>query len=141
MMAMMLMIFSVEASLFSAELLGALQSMITQVVRTRGTYKNRADKTVRAFGGVNIVMFADFWQLHPVTGAYLCNDPTMLPTHGLASNAMTLFWESGRDTVRGFTELDELMRCQDAWFNNVLKQCRDGYLQDDDYCYLHGLPT
>ena len=33
------------------------------------------------------------------------------------------------------------MRCKDVWFNNVLRQCREGNLQDEEYFFLHGLPT
>ena len=49
-----------EVSMVSAELLVAIQTVLTQVIRVPGTYKKRKDKSVRAFGGVNVIMFADF---------------------------------------------------------------------------------
>ena len=130
-----------EVSMVSAELLGAVEKVIRGVVRIRNTFKKREDKSIRAFGGINVIMFADFWQLPPVTGTYLCSNPTMLPTVGLAAEAMNLFWAEGKDSVRGLTELHQLMRCRDPWFNRVLSQCRNGALGDEDYNFLNGFPT
>ncbi len=49
-------------------------------------------------------MCADFWQLHPVSGTFLADDPTLTPA-GRAQNALALFWESGSDYIRSFWEL------------------------------------
>ena len=59
----------------SAELLGALDYVISKATRVNGTYKKRSDGTSRAFGGVNVVMCTDFWQLKPVKGTWLCGNP------------------------------------------------------------------
>ena len=59
-----------EVSMVSAELLGALQYVVTKAVRLRGTYKKRRNGDIRAFAGVNLVMCGDFWQLHPVSGIF-----------------------------------------------------------------------
>ena len=45
-----------EVSMVSAELLGALQYVVTKAVRLRGTYKKRRNGSIRAFAGVNLVM-------------------------------------------------------------------------------------
>ena len=127
--------------MISAELLGAVEHAVKAVVRTRGTYRQRPDKSVRPFGGLNVVMFADFWQLPPVAGTYLCSNPLLLPSVGLAAEAMHLFWGDDRDCVQNITELHELMRCRDKWYNNVLRHCRAGNLRDEDYFYLNGFPT
>ena len=37
--------------------------MVTGAVRVLGTYKKRQDGSTRAFGGVNLVMCANFWHL------------------------------------------------------------------------------
>ena len=51
-----------------------------KVVRSAGTYKwqqvpGMTKKMARAFGGINVIMCADFWQLKPVTGTYICSNP------------------------------------------------------------------
>ena len=52
----------------SAELLGALEYVVQTAIRRLGTYKVRRDGSVRVFGGINVVMCVDFWQLQLVTG-------------------------------------------------------------------------
>jgi len=59
-----------EVSMISAELLGALEHVVRTAVRVKGTYKKRSIASTRVFGGVNLVMCGDFWQLHPVPGTY-----------------------------------------------------------------------
>ena len=88
----------------SAELLGSLERVVHAAVRARGTYKKRADNTERAFGGVNIVMCADFWQLHPVTGTFLASNPLHVPA-GCAHRALEVFWQYSDDSVRSFWQL------------------------------------
>ena len=41
----------------------------------RGAGKKSPDNTDRAFGGINVVMYADFWQLSPVSGTFLASNP------------------------------------------------------------------
>jgi len=69
----------------SAELLGTLESVVRQAVRVHGTYKKRPDGSTRAFGGVNLIMCGDFWQLQPVGGTFLADNP--LDACGLAEKA------------------------------------------------------
>ena len=130
-----------EVSMISAELLGALESVVKTAVRVKGTYKKRSNGETRVFGGVNIVMLGDFWQLHPVSGTYLASDPDLTPSYGLARNSLDLFWNEGSDTIRNFWSLTQLMRCKDRWYNEFLTQCRGGELTDEMYAFLHGLPT
>ena len=129
-----------EAGMLSAELMGSLQYIVSQAIRMRGTYKKREDGSMRVFGGVNVVMCIDVGQLPPVTGYYLCSNPLDLPA-GRAQDAMHLFWDEGRNAIRNFWSLTELMRCQDSWHNNFLQQCRYGCLSSDVHCFLHGTPT
>ena len=68
-----------ELSMNSAELLGALNYVTKKVIRVAGTYRKRADGTTRVFGGLDVVMCADFWQLKPVTGTWLCANPLDVP--------------------------------------------------------------
>ena len=124
----------------SAELLRTLEQVVSGAIRVRGAYKKRGEGTLRVFGGVNIVMCADFWQLHPVNGTFLASSPMDVPA-GCALRALELFWQSDPDSIRSFWNLTELMRCEDQWFNSVLGQCRVGSLSMSDYNFLHGLPT
>ena len=129
-----------ELSMISAELLGALAYVMTKAIRIAGTYKKRKDGSTRAFGGVNMIMCVDWWQLQPVTGTCLCSNPLDIPA-GRAQDALNLLWGSGMDTVRRFWSLTQLMRCQDVWYNSFLQQCREGNLAKDMYCFFHGLST
>ena len=104
----------------SAELLGSLQYVIQKAIRAQGTYKKRADGSIRYFGGVNVVMCTDFWQLQPVSGTCLCSDPTGVQ-RGRAYDALAMLWEDGCDTIRNCWTLLELMRCKDVWYNNFLQ--------------------
>ena len=99
-----------EVSMISAELLGALEAVVKTAVRVKGTYKKRSNGERRVFGGVNIVMLGDFWQLHLVSGTYLASDPLLIPAHGLARNAADIFWSDGPDSIRRYWQLTELMR-------------------------------
>ena len=129
-----------EVSMISAELLGALEYVVKGAIRAQGTYKKRRNGEARVFGGVNVVMCGDFWQLNPVTGTFIASDPTLTPP-GRAYNALSIFWEDGLDSIRSFWPLRELMRCSDVWYNTFLSECRDGKLSTNNYCFFHGLPT
>ena len=123
-----------EVSMMDAELLGKLAEKVRRAVRPKNTYKIRhchsSEEKNRAFGGVNLIMCADFWQLHPVTGTFLASNPNDVPD-GLAKNMMTMFWGGADDpdTIRNFWQLEQLMRCDDPWYNDFLRQCRIGDLQ------------
>ena len=119
-----------ELSMVSAELFGALEYVVRKVIRQRGTYKVRPDKSQRRFGGVNVVAFADFWQLPPVGGTSLSSCPTQA-SPGLSMDGMCLLWDSGEDSVRKCWSLEQPMRCVDPWYNEFLRQCRFGELTED----------
>ena len=127
-----------EVSMISAELLGALEHVVSAAVRVRGTYKKRRNGDNRRFGGVNVVMCADFWQLHPVSGTFLASNPIYVSA-GRAQNALSMFWEDNENSIHSFWQLTQLMRCTDPWYNNFLQQCRDGDLSMEMYSmvYLH----
>ena len=48
-----------------------------------------------------------------------------------------LMWKS----LRRCWEITGSQRCSNAWYNDVLRQCRDGHLTEESYWYLHGFPT
>ena len=113
--------------MMSTELLGTLERVVFAAVRLRGTYKKRMGDTLRVFGGVNLMMCADFWQLHPINGTFIASNPLDVPA-GCAHRALELFWQDDKDSMRSFWNLTEFMRCDDDWYNSFLGQCRVGDL-------------
>ena len=130
--------------MISAELLGALEHVIAASMRMHGTYKRRKDGQKRVFGGANVVMCADFWQLHPTGGTFLASNPVFVDM-GRAQNALNIFWggvsEDGQlDCIRSLWQLTEVMRCKDPWYNEFMRQCRHGALSLDMYCFSMAYP-
>ena len=60
----------------SAELLFELGRRVSEAARPTGTYKLRPDKSPRPFGGFNILLFGDWWQLPPVQSTALFEQPS-----------------------------------------------------------------
>ena len=129
-----------ELSMVAAELFGALEYVVKNAIRIQDTYKKRPDGSTRAFGGVNVAMFVDFWHLQPVSGTWFCANPLEIPA-GRAQDALWMLWGSGPDTIRSHWELSEIMRCKDIWYNEFLHECRNRNLQKDMYSFFHGLPA
>ena len=48
---------------------------LRSVIRDIGTAKVGSDKRDRPFGGLNVIMCGDFWQLDPPDGGYLGSIP------------------------------------------------------------------
>ena len=122
-----------ELGMNSAELLGALNYVTSNAIRTNNTYKKQKDGTTRVFGALNVVMCVDFWQLKPVSGTWLCDNPLHVPA-GRARDALEIIWCSGPDSpdsIRNFWPLTQLMRCTDTWYNNFLQDCRFGKLKQE----------
>ena len=129
-----------EISMVSAELLYELQYLVRQAVRRQGTYKVRSDRSIRPFGGVNVLLFGDFWQLRPVRATPLFEPPKKAKTDVAYEGAM-LLWGQNRNSVQRLWELKQPMRCLDPWYLDFLHQCRHGMLDKEDYFFIHGVPT
>ena len=129
-----------EISMVSAELLSELQHLVQQAVRNPGTYKVRSDKSKRVFGGINTLLFGDWWQLRPVRATALFDHPSKA-TNDLAYEGLLLLWGQNRDSVRRVWELTEQKRCPDAFYQAFLTQCRNGALERENYFFIHGQPT
>ena len=134
-----------EIGMVSAKLLGQLEHRLEQMMSERDTYKIRGGmhqdaKTLRKFGGVNLIMLGDFWQIPPIGGTELTSN-IALADPGCEQNAMQIWWGEGEDSIHHLWELVSPMRCDDVWYNKVLDECRRGALNYENYAYLHGLPT
>ena len=130
-----------EISMVSAELFAELQKRVAQAASDSCAYKRRPDKSPRPFGGVNVLIDGDNWQLRPVKATALFDRPSAGRSL-LATAGLRLMWSRDRDSVQRVAELSEPMRCSDPWFqNSFLAEARDGQLCIDNYFFIHGAPT
>lgn len=95
---------------------------LRDVIRSIGTLKNQADGIDRAFGGVNLLLAGDFWQLDPPSGGFLASIPVdfikkarKYDAAATVAHGQSVFWHQGPGCVQGVTELDECIRCKDEW--------------------------
>ena len=129
-----------EISMISAQLLAQIEILVSRVVRRRSVYKLRPDGSCRPFGGVNVLLFGDWWQLKPVTGTALFTNPWDAPSFA-AFHGLQLLWGGPPNAVRHCWDFARSLRCADPWFNSFLTQCRYGNLTAEAHNLLHGFPT
>ena len=129
-----------EISMVAAELFAELERRTTQAARSTGTYKLRPDKSQRPFGGFNILLFGDWWQLRPVKQTALFEQPSKARS-GAAFEGLQLLWARSRNSLRRMWELTRPMRCDDPFYFRFLSECRNGALSRDSYFFIHGVPT
>ena len=114
----------------------------------------------RSFAGVNTFLVGDFYQLPPVGGTPIMGNPyceSVLANESV-QNIMSRIWQcidepENPNALQLWT--DELGQVpsrvldfkvnqrsgDDRWFADLLTSCREGNMKDDDYLFLHGLPT
>ena len=61
-----------------ARLWGQLELEISNVRRKKNGYKKRRNGKLRPFGGLNTLLFGDWWQIPPVAGAALVGNQTIV---------------------------------------------------------------
>ena len=91
--------------------------------RLASTKKDAAGQE-RSFGGVNVILLGDVWQLDPPTGTPLAAAPAeyirgarrFVPA-ATTEHGQSLVWGYGEHVgaVQGLTELTECIRCKDPW--------------------------
>ena len=64
-----------EISMVSSQLLAEIDCKLRDVVRKLGTHKLDAKGNIRAFGGINVLLSGDLWQLDPPRGGFLASIP------------------------------------------------------------------
>ena len=153
-----------EIEAVGAEILGELADNMAAAARRR-LYKYRGNTVsplhLRVFGGINIALFGDFWQLPPVRQLSICSNPNRekLTTKHQARCIMDMFWcptphngfvsqhlKEERGPTNGFFKFEESKRLDDKrfdakWYGVVIDECRRGSLHPDNYNFLHGYPT
>ena len=109
-----------EISMVSARLLAQMDVKLRDVIRDIGTAKVGSDKRDRPFGGLNVIMCGDFWQLDPPDGGYLGSIPVEFIQNARKHNpaptvahGQGLLWGGADHGVQGVTELED-ESCADA---------------------------
>ena len=145
-----LFIDEIEAT--GADVIGKLEHNIRFHIHTSNRYRyQEGGKEVRPFGGVNVCFFGDFWQLNPTGQIAIMSNPysEKALSNATASAILNMFWNAdnkmGLQCWRGKERVlhlsTNLRSGVDKWFSDVLDACRLGCLPEDDYNFLHGLPT
>ena len=133
-----LLIDEIEA--LAAVVLGTFHSNLCQAM-SRSPYAKRQDGSRRPFGGVNVSMSGDWWQLPPVKKIGFYSNPFVSDMDYMENVAMAFFWRSTIDGLQGTHELVQSNRTTDVWLREVLQQDREGRESWEVYCFTHGLPT
>ena len=137
-----------EFSMVSAELLAQLERRCREMIRDLSVAKyGRFSGEMRPFGGLNVILAGDLFQLPPPRGTFvadvpwqmLANKPTA--TSALAAQGQTLIWGGKNVGLQGVTELQRCERTADHWLASVQEELRHGTLSSDTHAFLHGQPT
>ena len=103
-----------EISMVSVKLLATIDMKLRSVIRAVGTEKVKHLGVDRSFGGLNVLMCGDLWQLPCPDGGYLGDIPTEFirnarkydPSPSIA-HGQAILWGGGAYGVQGITELVE----------------------------------
>ena len=142
-----------EVSTIPLGLLGTLESFLRTKACTRHPYAYRDAHRrgqARMFGGLNLCLSGDLWQLGPVRDLPIFSHP-MKKSDGTRYEAgeqrmLAMFWDCHKaGFANGIQRLFELTQPKrsttDQWLQMMLEQCRSGCQSWEVYCFVHGLPT
>ena len=137
-----------EISMVSAELLARLELRCRELVRDLAQSKYATDAAcARPFGGLNVILAGDMWQLPPPRGTFLGEVPwewlTQCKTKKVAHtiHGQELIWGKAPGGIHGVTELVECERTQDMWLQSLQNEVRNGGLSEANHAFLHGFAT
>ena len=108
-----------EGPMIPDELFGAFQHHLADAA-VDSRYKKRSDKSVRPFGGYNVIILGDFYQIPPIPASASLSVP--LPRKNEhAHKAWSMFWNSDADALNYFVELTLQKRVEDPWYSAILE--------------------
>ena len=134
----------------SAEMLARLEARCRQLVPDlcATKYSKQTNGRAAPFGGLNVILSGDLWQLPPPRGTFLGQIPWQLLTHvhskkwPLSLQGQQLVWAAACDGgIQGVTELVQCERTQDIWLQELQSELRIGKLSENNHAFLHGRPT
>ena len=132
-------IFVDECSTLSPYLFGILDVYLRRACSSQRYAKRFRQQ--RRFGGINIGICGDLWQLPPVKSSAIFGNPYKKGYDFLEQSTYKMFWHKGKDSVQQTFFLTKSLRTDDPWLEAVLKACRYGSESWEMYCFVHGLPT
>ena len=141
-----------EFGMVGSSLLAEVDMKLRDVVVDVNPHKKSGGGHAHPFGGLNVLLSGDLWQLPPPSGGFLGNIPTEFIANArkytpsvTISHGQSLLW-GGVDNpawaFHGVTELEESERCRDdAWLQEVQLELRQGRLSENSHAFLHGQAT
>eukprot|EP00959_Pyramimonas_sp_CCMP1952_P007870 164744-Pyramimonas_sp.AAC.1 len=93
------------------------------------------------FGGLNLVLLGDLWQIPPVRSLSIAADP-FVKRPANVGRILEMFWTEGMPhSATHRCALSQSHRCSDPWWRSFLAEARAGDLSDRMYDFVHGFPT
>ena len=139
---------SLCSNLVSAELLAQLELRCRELMRDLSVAKYSGEQAAaRPFGGLNVILAGDLYQLPPPKGTFLGDVPWDLVAGRRASKratshqGQTLLWGGPGAGMQGVSELTKCERTADKWLKELQEEFRCGRLSEINHAFLHGRPT
>jgi hypothetical protein len=133
-----------EISTAGLMILGLLEKTMRKSCSSQ-LHATDGDGDERCWGGVNIIICGDWWQLQAVMQKSICRNPFLKDCISLEARIRDMFWQFGAETIPSrrdlLFELVQQVRSKDKWLNCVLASNRIGEESWEMYCFTHGLPT
>lgn len=144
-------IFIDEVEATGAETIGQLEHNVRFHVPSKNLFKYDIHKKIRIFGGINVCLIGDLWQLRPTGQVAIMSNPfsTKAMENAKARTIMSMFWDSKISfSLQPWQDKERILHLSvnqrsgaDKWFSSVLDECREGALSESNYNFLHGYPT
>ncbi|CAK0901640.1 unnamed protein product [Prorocentrum cordatum] len=126
------------------ELLDAVHRQVQDSTRDRGNpwaVDARVPKQFAMFGGLNLVLLGDLWQIPPVRSLSIAANP-FVKRPANVGRVLEMFWTEGLPhSATHRYALSQSHRCSDPWWRSFLAEARAGDLSDRMYDFVHVFPT